>query len=468
MKTVAVILCGGAGTRLWPLSRELQPKPFIRMEDGQSLLQKAFLHATENLDIFEVVLVTNNEYFDITASEINAVNKSNLPITYILESKGRNTAPAITNAAFHCLRTQGEDTLMLILPADHLISEQPSFVKAVNLAQDLARGNSLVTFGITPTVPETGYGYIEYEGNRVVRFIEKPSLENATAYLNAGNFLWNSGIFCFRAGAFVEHMRKHCQNILSDVENCMNNSPLLRDNKNNINKIELVASLFEQVEDNSIDYALLEKDTNILVIPCNMGWSDIGSWTSFANQFSADSQGNRTVGEVELVKTKNSTIYSQSRLVGAIGIEDTIIVETNDAILVANKNAVGDIRELYSKLKHQGHESLKEHLTVHRRWGSYTLIEADKGYAIKRMIVKPRGRQDLQMHHHRNEHWVVVSGMGRVTLDKEVYYIGVNQSTFIPAGSKHRLENPGQVPLIIIETQTGDFISESDIVRFED
>lgn len=470
MKLVSIILCGGAGSRLWPLSREMQPKPFIRMDDGLSLLQKAFSYAQCIREVSEVVAVTNFEYNDKTAVELIEKNKKALQLSFISESKGRNTAPAITSAVLYLKQKYGDDTILLIQPSDHLIQEPDKFAQAVQEGAELAKQGKIVTFGIKPTAPETGYGYIEVDGDKVLRFVEKPSIENAENYIASGKFLWNSGIYCFSVGTFINHMHKHYESLLKEIKNCLDNSVISSKTiqKQSITDVILDKHLFESIEENSIEYALLEKDPEIFVIPCEIGWSDVGSWTSFGNLYAADSDGNRVVGDVEIIGSKNCTIYGQDRLVGAIGIKDAVIVDTRDALLVAKKSEVGKVRELYSMLKRKGHNTHKEHQTVHRDWGSYTLIESGQNYAIKRMVVKPRGRQGLQMHHHRNEHWVVVSGIGRVTNGKDVYFITVQQSTFISAGSKHRLENPGQVPLIIIETQTGDYINESDIVRFDD
>ena len=469
MKIIPTILCGGAGSRLWPVSRELHPKPFIRLADGQSLLQKAWLRGVTLPDVAETLTVTNRELVFKTEDEyreIAASTHAELVNSYILEPFGRNTAPAIAAAALQVASAHGEDAILLVLAADHLISDQAAFAQAVAEAMKLAALGKLVTFGIQPASPETGYGYIEANGNTVVRFVEKPSLEKAQEYVKSGNYLWNSGMFCFSAGTLLREMQQHCPDILAATRTCMEKSSRVQ-GKNHI-QIELDRETFALVPDDSIDYAVMEKSKNVAVVPCNIGWSDIGSWSALGDLNSPDDQGNRIEGEVMLHDVSNCYIQSKQRIVGAVGINNLIVIDTPDAVLVADRNRVQDVKHLYTRLKAEGHEAHRLHTTVHRPWGTYTVLEEGPRFKIKRIVVKPEGRLSLQMHHHRSEHWVVVSGMARVVNGDQEMFINTDESTYIPAGHKHRLENPGVVDLVMIEVQSGEYLGEDDIVRFDD
>ena len=466
MQLVPVILCGGAGSRLWPVSREQHPKPFIRLADGQSLLQKAFLRGASLTGVTEVLTVTNRELFFKTEDEFREVNTRNTATSFILEPFGRNTAAAIAAAALHIAKAHGPETAMLVLAADHLISDQVAFAAAVDVAVALAQTGSLVTFGISPDAAETGYGYIETNGSKVVRFVEKPSLEKAEEYLKAGNFLWNSGMFCFQAGAMLGAMEKHCPEISSRTQACMDQSRTATGKA--FAEITLDPETFALVPDDSIDYSVMERSDQILVVPCNIGWSDIGSWSALGDLSTADEGGNRIDGEALLHDVTNCYVQSNKRLVGAVGISNLIIVDTPDALLVADKSRAQDVKHLYAALKLKGHEAHKTHLKVHRPWGTYTVLEEDPGYKIKRIEVKPGGQLSLQMHHHRSEHWIVVSGMARVVNGDKEILVRTNESTYIPAGHKHRLENPGLLNLVMIEVQCGEYLGEDDIVRFQD
>lgn len=469
MKLIPTILCGGAGSRLWPVSRELHPKPFIKLADGQSLLQKAWLRGAALPDVAEVLTVTNRELFFETEDEYRAVAGAvhkGLANSFILEPFGRNTAPAIAAAALHVAATHGENALMLVLAADHLIADQTGFAAAVAQATQLARDGKLVTFGIQPEAPETGYGYIEADGNTVLRFVEKPNLDKAQEYLASGRYLWNSGMFCFAAGAMLREMELHCPAILAATRTCFEQSK--KATGDGFTQIELTADTFGQVPDDSIDYAVMEKSGNVAVIPCSIGWSDIGSWNAVGDLVEPDGKGNRIEGEVELHDVSNCYIQSNERMVGAVGVSNLIIVDTPDALLVADRTRAQDVKFLYASLKSRGHEAHKLHRTVHRPWGTYTVLEDSTRYKIKRIEVKPGASLSLQMHHHRSEHWIVVSGMAKVVNGTRELLVNTNESTYIPAGHQHRLENPGVLALVMIEVQSGEYLGEDDIVRFED
>lgn len=466
MKLIPVILSGGAGSRLWPVSRLQHPKPFIRLQDGQSLLQKAFIRATGLQNVNGLITVTNRDFFFKTEDEFGDVSHSKTFVSYILEPFGRNTAPAIAAAAITAFEEHGADAVLLVLAADHLISNQAAFQQAVFQATELALQGKLVTFGIQPQSPDTGFGYIEAEANTVLRFVEKPSLERAKEYIASCRFLWNSGMFCFTAGAVLNEMRQHCPDILSSTESCIKHSRAAKGE--NFSQLELDGETFIHVPDYSIDYALMEKSGQVAVVPCDIGWSDIGSWLALGDLQSPDENGNRIQGEAETHNTYNCTIHSQNRMVGTVGVSNLVIVDTPDALLVANKANSQDIKHLYTSLKSKGHDSHKLHQTVHRPWGTYSVLEEGAGFKIKRIEVKPGASLSLQMHKHRSEHWVVVAGVAKVINGEREIDILVNESTFIPAGHQHRLTNPGQNVCVLIEVQTGGYLGEDDIVRFQD
>jgi mannose-1-phosphate guanylyltransferase len=468
---IPTILCGGAGSRLWPVSRESHPKPFIRLADDQSLLQKAWLRGAVLPDAAEILTVTNRELFFKSAEEFHEVagipDNKKLPTRFILEPFGRNTAPAIAAAALYTASIHGEDACMLVLPADHLIANQAAFADAVAKAVLLAATGKLVTFGILPNEAATGYGYIEADGNVVKSFVEKPDQATAERYLASGKYLWNSGMFCFQAGTMLREMQLHCPSILEATRECLENSRQSEDR--GTSKIDLDAETFEGITDNSIDYEVMEKSHNVAVVSCDIGWSDIGSWTALGDITPADHEGNRTEGEVVLHNVSGCYIRgSNPRMVAAVGVRDLVIVDTPDAVLVADKNSAQDVKHIYARLKSEGHEAHRLHRTVFRPWGSYTVLEEGIGYKIKRIVVNPGASLSLQMHHHRSEHWIVVSGMAKVVNGEKEIYVNRNESTYIPAGHKHRLENPGLLELVMIEVQSGQYLGEDDIVRMED
>ena len=464
---IPVILSGGAGTRLWPVSREALPKPFIKLPDGESLLVKTLLRAAALPDVTAVLTVTNRDHYFLTRDEFDLDRP--LPVLdYLLEPFGRNTAPAIAAAALRMEERFGPEATLLVLPADHLISDQAGFAEAVARACALAAAGWLVTFGIKPTAPETGFGYIEAGdalgggGYKVTRFVEKPALDKAAAYLAAGNFTWNSGMFCFTAGSFLAALRTHAPELLAAVEATLAATDFTQQPP------VLAAELFKHVPDISIDYAVMEKADKVAVVPAAFDWSDIGSWNALAELTAADSYGNRINGEAVMVDTANCYVQGGERMVAAVGVENLLIIDTADALLVADRSRAQDVKAVVQKLKLVAHDSVRHHRTVHRPWGNYTVLEEGERFKIKRIVVKPGASLSLQMHHHRSEHWVVVSGMARVVNGAQEIFVRTDESTYIPAGTAHRLANPGVIDCVMIEVQTGDYVGEDDIVRYED
>ena len=467
MAIIPVLLCGGAGTRLWPLSRKSRPKPFIKLADGQSLLQKAFSRATRLPGVTEIVTVTNRDYYFQVSEECRPSQAAQKTI-YLLEPVGRSTAPAIAMAALYAMDRFGEAACLLILPADHLISKEVAFFDSVAVARDLADQNLLVTFGIRPEAAETGFGYIEAGeligrlGRRARRFIEKPDLASAEKYLANSDFYWNSGMFCFRSGAIIAAMQKTCPDLLSAAQTCW-----AKTNHDHA-PIEFPEDAFMAQPTTSIDYAVMERADNVAVLPCDLGWSDIGTWSALAKLTPADDRGNRRLGETVLINSSNTFIQSNHHLVAAIGVKDLVIVDTPDATLVAHKDEVQEIRKIVEKLETVSHETHLVHRTVCRPWGTYTVLESYPGYKIKRIEVQPGASISLQMHRYRSEHWVVVSGTATILNSDLEVVLNTNESTYISPGHKHRLSNHGKDLLVIIEVQIGTYLEEDDIVRFDD
>ena len=461
---VSVVLSGGAGTRLWPASREAHPKPFIKLGDGETLIQKTYARV-KSLGS-EVLTVTNRDYYFMSRDEQARIG---VPGGFLLEPFGRNTAPAIALAAKKLVSEHGPDALMLVLAADHLIADQARFAAAVEDAKALAHDGYLVTFGLVPTAPETGFGYIEMgsaltKGHAVARFVEKPDLDMAKAYLASGRYLWNSGMFCFKAGVFLDELSQTAPEVAGAVDACWGVMALQSAN----DMVEIPADLFKAVPDISVDYAVMEKSEKVAVVPGEFGWSDIGSWTAIRELVAPDADKNRAIGEVLFVDTNNTFVQSEDRLVAAVGVNDLMIIDTPDALLVAHPDKAQEVKKVVARLKSDNHDAFKLHRTVTRPWGTYTVLEEGPGFKIKRIEVKPDASLSLQMHHHRSEHWVVVQGTAKITNgDKEVL-IQANESTYIPAGQKHRLENPGKIMCVMIEVQCGAYLGEDDIVRFED
>ncbi len=450
---------------MWPLSRELYPKPFIRFGDGQSFLRKAFLRGAHLPQAEGFLIVTNREFYFKTAEEyVNSQLK--LKASFILEPFGRNTGPAIAAAALQACRDHGENTHLMILPSDHVITNQERFAELAARALELADAGRLVTFGMTPTAPKTGFGYIEADGELVVRFVEKPSPDKAKEYVDSGRFLWNSGIFCFQAGAMLSEMKQHAPELLRKVEAALDAS-----SANTNGGLELDETAFAEVPGISIDYAVFEKSDNVAVVRCDViGWSVVGSWTEFCDYAEEVGDGNRVTHpqQVLLHDAANCDINNYNRLVAALGLENILIVDTEDALLVADKSRAQDVKVVYEKLKATNHETYRSHPTVHRPWGYFTVLEEGDRFKTKRLGIRPGERISLQMHFHRSEHWIVVSGMAEVTCGEETVLVNSNESTYIKAGQKHRVANPGKVDLILIEVQSGDYLGDDDVVRFED
>ncbi len=468
---IPVILSGGAGTRLWPVSREGHPKPFMKLADGQSLLEKTYQRAAQVAEGGEILTVTNRDYYFMSKDEFDRAQLgNNMRGGYLLEPFGRNTAPAVALAALRVSEQFGSEACLLILPADHLINDQLAFNNAVNAASTLAESGHLVTFGIIPTTPETGFGYIESgatlgTGKQVCRFVEKPDLDTAKDYLASGNFLWNSGMFCFKAGKLLEELEIHAPDLMQQITACWCE---INATTSDSNMLEIPARSFESVEDISIDYALMERSANIAVVPSDIGWSDIGSWNAVSQLTQADDNNNRVQGDAIFVNSHNTFIRSEDRLVAAVGIDNLMIVDTTDALLVAHTDQAQNVKQVVAKLKSRNHDAYKLHRTVARPWGTYTVLEEGPRFKIKRIEVKPGASLSLQMHHHRSEHWIVVNGMAKVVNGDRTLFVGANESTYIPAGHQHRLENPGILDLVMIEVQSGEYLGEDDIVRFQD
>jgi mannose-1-phosphate guanylyltransferase / mannose-6-phosphate isomerase len=468
---IPVVLCGGAGSRLWPVSRESFPKPFMTLGGTQSLLEQTIRRGLACTEAGAGYLVlTNREYQFKTQEEMQKAQSGNAAVsgTQLLEPMGRNTAPAIALAATWALRKYGPKAVLLVLPADHLISNVAEFAKDVKLAYEQAQAGKLATFGIPPSAPETGFGYIETnsaergKAQDVQRFVEKPNLQRAQEFLASGKFLWNSGMFCFGAQQLLDEMKALSPDVITALNKVVASS------KDAGKNVEFVDADFETFPNVSIDYAVMEHAKSVKVVPARFDWSDIGSWKSVSDTYQADANGNTSGGTSVLVDCANTHVQSDDRLIAAVGLKDVVIVDTDDAILVAAKDRSQDVKEVVAKLKASGHDAWKLHKTVNRPWGTYTTLQEGPRYKIKRIVVKPGASLSLQLHHHRSEHWVVVSGTAKVTNGEQVMVLAPNQSTYIPIGVVHRLENPGMMDVVLIEVQCGDYLGEDDIVRLTD
>ncbi len=471
---VPVIVSGGAGTRLWPVSRQLAPKPFIKLPDGDSIISKVFNRVLSLCDVSSVLTVTNREYFFRTKDEFYLCdNKRNIELDFVLEPIGRNTAPAIASAAKRLVDRGFPDAVMLVLPADHLISDVGNFEMTVAEAVEHAKDGRLVTFGIKPSYPETGFGYIKCgsplngkNGEKnvydVVRFIEKPDNETAKRYLDSGGFLWNSGMFCFTAAVFLQELENNAPDVLSKIDDCWNKSDVEHF------PVELDLESFAVVPNISIDYAVMEKTSNVVVVESDFDWNDIGSWTALADTFDQDDNQNNIDGDFIGVDTNNCIVSSGDALIATVGINDLIIASTSDVVMVAAKDRSQDVKKLYEILKQQDRSEYMQHRTVFRPWGDYTTIGEGNGFKVKRIEVSPGERISLQSHNKRSEHWVVVSGEAQVINDDKIFSLKPNESTYIEIGSVHRLENTGEQRLVLIEVQCGEYLGEDDIVRIDD
>jgi len=472
---IPIILSGGSGTRLWPLSREKYPKQLLPLINEDSLLQATIrrMDGLKGVQLNAPIVVCNEEYRFVIAEQLRIINRKG---SILLEPFGRNTAPALTLASLAAMR-EGDDPVLLVMPSDHVIIDVESFQVAVLAGMSQAVSGSIVTFGITPDVAETGYGYIQSGGligqggivRHIARFVEKPDLVTAQAYLDEGNYLWNSGLFMMRASIWLSAIAKCRPDILAACQAAWDQGSADGD------FLRVDKKAFEQCPSDSIDYAVMERiarqESDLpggVVIPLTAGWSDIGAWSSLWQVLLKDDAGNAAKGDVLLNDCKNTLAISESRLVTCVGIENVIVVETPDAILVVHKDKTQDVKLVVDMLKQQGRSEGKLHRKVFRPWGWYDGIDVGERFQVKRIVVKPGAALSLQMHHHRAEHWVVVRGTARVTRNKDVYLVSENESTYIPLGTSHRLENPGCVPLEMIEIQSGSYLGEDDIVRFED
>ncbi len=461
-----IILSGGVGSRLWPLSREAHPKPFIKLGDGQSLLQKSYIRACNISDYHEIVTVTNRDLFFYSKDEFEEISVSASKNTFLLEPVGRNSAAAIAIAAHYALEAYGADCIMLVMPADHLVHDMEAFAQAIKQAEKLAAQGKLVTFGIKPSAPETGYGYILADGNRVEEFVEKPDKETAEMYIADGNYFWNSGMFCMRAASFLEELDLLAPDIAMQAAKALAGTK--QSSADNWRQLEIQRADFERIRSISVDYAVFEKSQNVGIVPCDIGWFDIGSWNELGALHPADAHKNNCLGNVICKETNDCIIHGGERLIATLGVKDLIISDTVDALLVAHKDRAQDVRTIVDELKSRNDSVYKEFPTMHRPWGTYTVLQEGVGFKLKRIEVSPGARLSLQSHKHRSEHWIVVSGKALVTNGEEQVELQANQSTYIPLGNKHRLENPGVEQLILIEVQCGSYLGEDDIVRYED
>jgi len=462
---IPVILSGGSGTRLWPLSRNTYPKQFLNLLEDGSLFQ-ATLGRTADLTSEPPVVVTNDQHRFLVAEQIRQCGIDNP--TIILEPAGRNTAPAIAVAALKIMQDNSPPPLMLVLPADHNINDTAAFMNAVETGSSAASQGKLVTFGIVPDRPETGYGYIradqksDSEAVPVNQFVEKPDQEKAKSYLASGDYYWNSGMFLFRADAYLDELGKHNPEMLAACEQAIKHSEL------DLDFFRLDKAAFESSPSDSIDYAVMEKTDKAWVVPLEAGWSDVGSWSSLASLNQQNHHDNITHGDTLIKDSKNCMVYSDHRLVTAVGVDDLVIVETSDAVLVTTKERAQDVKAIVDHLKEDTRTEAVEHRKIYRPWGHYDSIDAGERFQVKRIVVNPGSELSLQKHHHRAEHWIIVSGTAEVTRDEDVLMLTENQSTYIPLGSVHRLANRGKIPLELIEVQSGSYLGEDDIVRLSD
>jgi mannose-1-phosphate guanylyltransferase / mannose-6-phosphate isomerase len=463
---VPVILSGGSGTRLWPLSRELYPKQLLPLCGERTMLQETLLRLEGAEGVAAPIIVCNEEHRFLVAEQLRHINVS--PAAILLEPAGRNTAPAVALAAVAALqdRAQGDDPVLLVLPADHVIRNPEAFRAALSIGRRLALEDKLVTFGIVPDRAETGYGYIRSvarDGAAAVdQFVEKPNIALAQEYVSSGEYYWNSGMFMFRATRYIEELRTHRPEIVTQAVAAMTGAT------KDLDFVRVDRQAFEACPSDSIDYAVMENTAYAWVVPLDAGWSDVGSWASLHDSCDADADGNVAIGDVLLEDTTNCYLYAGSRLVTAIGLEDCVVVETKDALLVAPRSRVQDVKKLVERLKAEGRYETSLHREVFRPWGSYDSVDTGDRFQVKRITVNPGAKLSLQMHHHRAEHWIVVQGTANVTCGDKTFLLGENQSTYIPMGTMHRLENPGKVPLHLIEVQSGAYLGEDDIVRVED
>lgn len=462
-----VIMAGGTGSRLWPMSRELYPKQFLRLHGVNSMLQET-VNRLEGISVREPVVICNEEHRFLVAEQLRQINK--LSHNIILEPVGRNTAPAIALAALNAI-SQGDDPIMLVLAADHIINNCEAFHQAIINAIPFAKKDCLVTFGIVPTGPETGYGYIQRgestvkdasEAFDVKRFVEKPNLETAEQYIISGEYYWNSGMFMFRAKRYIQELEKFRPDILDACKAAMKDSDSDKD------FITIDKDQFSACPDESVDYAVMEQTNNAVVVPLDAGWSDVGSWSALWDVSNKDKSGNAITGDTFLHDTQNCYINTDEKLVAAVGVDNLVIVSTKDAVLVVDKSKVQDVKKIVEHLKQTKRSEYRRHRETYRPWGRCDIVVNEQRFNVNRITVKPGGAFSMQMHHHRAEHWIVLSGTAKVTIGDKTFLITENQSTFIPIGSLHMLENPGKIPLELIEVQSGSYLGDDDIIRVKD
>jgi len=455
----ALILAGGSGTRLWPVSRTEHPKQFLKFGEDKTLLQKSILRTLGIIQASDIFIVTSQQYLYSVKEQLSEIHPA-LVNNILLEPCQKNTAPAIALALKYILeeRGAGKDETLLVTPSDHMITPEDTFCECIKKAESLAKKGRIVTFGVTPSYPETGYGYIQggapFMNDALVidRFVEKPDFQTAQSYISSGNFYWNSGIFAFQIGTMLEEFDAFNPDI----------SKYLKE------PYEQFHGHFEYLPNISIDYAVMEKSKKTVVLPIDFTWSDVGSWDNVYDIFPKDENRNGKFGDVIAIDTKDSLILGDKRLIATIGLEDMLIVETPDVVLIAKKKESQKVKELVSRLKKLGRKEVEQHVTTNRPWGNFTILDEGNRYKIKKILVNPGQTLSLQMHYHRSEHWVVVKGTAKVTIHEKETFVHENESIYVPKGSVHRVSNPGKVPLEIIETQVGEYLGEDDIIRLED
>lgn len=479
---IPVILCGGAGTRLWPVSREVHPKPFIQLRGGSSLLQQTLQRATQLPGVTAVLTLTQEEIYFKTRDDYAGVKEAGaVELDYVLEPCPRNTAPAVAAAALTIRERHGPDATMLVMPADHIIDANADFTVAVMAAAARAQRGDLVALGVRPTHPETGYGYIQLgkrcDGSNTPprrassaarsllyhakSFVEKPDADSAASYVRSKRYLWNTGIFCFTAETYLEALKNYAPNVYKAVEECWNRTTKQQ-------PLKLDAESFSSVPEISIDYAVMEHATNVAVVACDFYWSDIGTWRAVSELTAPDAHGNRLDGKAVLVDVENCYIQCPSRLTAAVGVSDLLIIDTPDALLIAHRDRAQDVKQVVRQLKSMAHQTYHAHTTVSRPWGAYTVLDEAREFKVKRIVVKPGAALSLQMHHHRSEQWVVVGGTAQVVNGSAERLYHRNDTIHVPVGTPHRIVNPGVIDLVIIEIQSGEYLGEDDIVRLDD
>lgn len=460
-----VILAGGAGSRLWPLSRQLYPKQFLPLGESELTLLQSTIQRLQGLECAPPILICNDQHRFLAAEQVRQLGMEQ--VTILLEPVSRNTAPAIALAALQAASRE-KDSILLVLAADHLVRDVAAFQECVRKALPLAEAGKLVTFGIVPTHPETGYGYLEKDREivpgcfAVNRFVEKPDLPAAEDYVGTGDYYWNSGMFIFRASRYLEELERLQPNMLSACRSALEQGS----QDLYFTRVDLAA--FAACPEQSIDYAVMEKTSEAAMVPLDAGWSDVGSWSALWDVSAKSPEGNVLKGDVLQQDTRNTYVHSESRLVATVGVDDLMIIETKDAVLVAHKNHVQDVKSIVERIRNDGRHEHINHRKVFRPWGMYDSIDDGHRYQVKRITVRPGAKLSVQMHHHRAEHWIVVSGTAKVTKGDKTYLVSENQSTYIPVGQIHALENPGVIPLELIEVQSGAYLGEDDIVRLQD